>query len=53
MTMRMNVLQKLWIKIYYEYIKALRDQGITVSEFRLADAKKHADAVIQSLTKLQ
>jgi aspartate/tyrosine/aromatic aminotransferase len=49
----MNELQKIWVKTYDEYIKALRDIGITVSEYRLVDAKKHADEVLQSLIKLK
>lgn len=49
----MNELQKMWVKAYDEYIKAIKDSGQMVTQYRLADAKEHADKVLQSLVKLR
>lgn len=48
----MNYMQKLWVKIYYEAVRANVGSSTRVFPSDLLAARLHADRVIESLTKL-
>ncbi|HGB3193956.1 TPA: hypothetical protein ACIVAT_000607 [Salmonella enterica subsp. enterica serovar Waycross] len=48
----MNYMQKMWIKVYYEALRANVAPSSRAYPSDMDAAKRHADSVIASLTKL-
>lgn len=49
----MNHMQRMWIKAYQDYLDAVKSQGKPMHSTDVFMARKHADAVIQSLRELE
>lgn len=49
----MNHMQRMWIKAYQDYLDAVKNQDKPVHSNDVFMARKHADAVIQSLRGLE
>lgn len=48
----MNYMQKMWIKVYYEALRAEAEYKSMANIYDMRRAKEVADSVIASLTKL-
>lgn len=48
----MNHMQKMWIKVYYEALRAEAEYKPMANTYDMRRAKEIADSVIASLTKL-
>lgn len=48
----MNYMQKMWVKVYYEALRAEAEYKSMANIYDMRRAKEIADSVIASLTKL-
>lgn len=48
----MNYMQKMWIKVYYEALRAGAEYKSMANIYDMRRAKEVADSVVASLTKL-